>query len=207
MHKKITTKGVCSHCNNLVTKVSALKHIQQCFTESPSEQHSYIIKIQWPHKNPYYWIYVAIPLRATLKQFDRFLRDIWLECCGHLSLFRIHSVLFSSYYEPNPFADHMELPMTAKIGNVLAVGVKFTHDYDFGSTTTLLLEVVALKKSTQTIQVLMRNEEPNFICSCCDCKASYINYDYDEYLCADCYKEDEYFSPLRNSPRSGVCGY
>jgi len=35
-----------------------------------------------------------MPARATLTDLDGFLRDIWLECCGHLSAFDIGTVRY-----------------------------------------------------------------------------------------------------------------
>ncbi|GHV12564.1 hypothetical protein FACS189491_05810 [Spirochaetia bacterium] len=34
-----------------------------------------------------YWLLLDIALNATLEDFDDFLRQIWLECCGHMSGF------------------------------------------------------------------------------------------------------------------------
>jgi len=206
--QKIVTKGICSHCKKLVTRVSAHKHIKACFIESEKSVSSYLIKAVWPHKNPIYWLYVAVPLKSTLSKLDDFFREIWLECCGHLSLFNINNVLFSSYVEPNPYERTLELPMTIKIENALSVGQKFAHEYDFGTTTELLLEVVDLIKSENKIQLLMRNEEPPFLCSC-KAKASYIDSNEYTYWCEDCKSDDDdtYNLPLVNSPRTGFCGY
>jgi hypothetical protein len=38
---------------------------------------------------PMYWMHIEIPANATLQDLDDFLRQIWLECCGHLSSFEI----------------------------------------------------------------------------------------------------------------------
>ena len=46
--------------------------------------------------SPMYWLHIEIPATATLEDLDRFLRAIWLECCGHLSSFEIAGETFAS---------------------------------------------------------------------------------------------------------------
>jgi hypothetical protein len=36
-----------------------------------------------------YWLHLEAPITATLRALDGYLRDLWLECCGHLSIFEI----------------------------------------------------------------------------------------------------------------------
>ena len=43
-----------------------------------------------------YWLAVEMKDTASLKDLDQFLRDIWLECCGHLSDFEIEGVRYES---------------------------------------------------------------------------------------------------------------
>ena len=38
-----------------------------------------------------------MPADATLADLDRFLRDIWLECCGHMSQFTIGKARYISH--------------------------------------------------------------------------------------------------------------
>jgi len=141
------------------------------------------------------------------------LRDIWLECCGHLSQFKIGNIFYSSYSEPNPFSPIIELPQNINCENVFSVGLEFTHEYDFGSTTELLLEVVDVLKTkpSKEIQLLIRNQEPFIKCIHCNKKAEQICAIDECFLCKDCsdgYDEEESFLlPVVNSPRTGVCGY
>ncbi|HEV8051628.1 MAG TPA: hypothetical protein VGP47_03970 [Parachlamydiaceae bacterium] len=148
MDKKIVTKGICYRCKQQVTKTSAKSHINKCFNlgDELTDSNAFLVKVQWPHKSPIYWLYLAVPFKATLEQLDEFLRETWLECCGHLSQFTINGNRFSSDFEPNPYSSIEEFPMTISSEIVLALGLKFIHEYDFGSTTELLLEVVDLIK-------------------------------------------------------------
>jgi hypothetical protein len=78
--------------------------------------------------SPEYWLHLKISSDAKLKDLDQFLRDIWLECCGHMSLFR---------------QERHELKMGSKLMDVLRPGMELTHEYDFGDTTELLVKVIA----------------------------------------------------------------
>ena len=39
-----------------------------------------------------YWLHLAVREDTTFAHVDQFLRDIWLECCGHMSAFTIGNV-------------------------------------------------------------------------------------------------------------------
>src|SRR5207302_5259625 len=45
---------------------------------------------------PMYWMHLEMPVDATLADLDDFLRDTWLECCGHLSAIRIGNTSYMS---------------------------------------------------------------------------------------------------------------
>lgn len=203
------TKGKCAHCGELVTKNSAKKHIEKCFPDVSEKPNAFIVRVQWPHINPIYWLYLAIPFDSTLNDLDQFLRDIWLECCDHLSCFKIRDTIFASNIEPDPYSEIVQLSMDFKVASALAEGLKFTHEYDFGSPTLLLLEVMG-KTQAKQIELLIRNEDPGFVCSYCKKKAEYIRPDHEEYYCKTCaerHDREEELLPLVNSPRTGVCGY
>jgi len=68
-----------------------------------------------------YWLYAAVPVESTLKDLDRFLRRIWLECCGHMSEFR---------------SGRIPVPKSTCIG-LFDENEKLLHEYDFGDTTEL----------------------------------------------------------------------
>ena len=100
--------------------------------------------------------------------------------------------------------------MSISSKEVLAPGLKFIHEYDFGSTTELLLEVVGLIKTEtpKKISIMIRNQEPEFECAYCNEKATMICSSEDDFLCKSCAEDNQSFPlPLVNSPRTGVCGY
>jgi uncharacterized protein YchJ len=103
--------------------------------------------------------------------------------------------------------------MDFKLKQVISVGDKFRHDYDFGSTTILKLEVVdeyLTGESHSQIEILARNEEIQNFCANCNQKGKYFNYEEEKFFCEDCLEEDsDMVGELEytNSPRDGVCGY
>lgn len=212
MTEKIVTKGVCKRCKEVVSTRGAKGHIAKCVPQVIHPD-AYLIKVQWPHKNPIYWMYLSVPFKSELEDLDRFLREIWLECCGHLSQFRIGQKLYSSFFEPNPFFRFEEFSMSVQCKEVLLPGLKFMHEYDMGTTTELFLEVVGLIKAetANKIRVLVQNQEPEFKCESCGEKAAFVSSSEGYCICESCVEDEDeeegFLLPLVNSPRTGVCGY
>ena len=154
---------------------------------------------------PEYWLHLKVASNAKLKDLDQFLRDIWLECCGHMSAFN---------YE------RQELGMGQRLGDVLSPEMELLYEYDFGTTTELFIKVFAeykgLVKKQTPVEVLARNESPTILCDecgesmamkiCAECQ-----WDGAGWLCEACAEDhecsEEMFLPVTNSPRTGVCAY
>ena len=112
-----------------------------------------------------------------------------------------------------------ERDMDVALSEVLKVGDKFKYEYDFGSTTELRLRVAGeregyLRKKDETITILARNISPIIPCRVCGQPATKIEPGYDSAwaggLCNKCarkVKDIDWFLPVVNSPRAGVCGY
>jgi len=209
--EKIKTKGICSYCKAEIPKNSRsiMNHILKCEEKSLSN-----IKNLSPHMilliegkyNPAYWIVIKAKSDITMKKIDKFLRDIWVECCGHLSG-------FSDSYS--------KIGMTRKLYDVFKKGYKIDYIYDYGSSTEISLSLLEEIEDIEDkdIQILMRNKEIEYKCSYCDNKAiaicSFCVYEDEGFLCESCIEkhkcvEDEgedVLLPLVNSPRTGECGY
>jgi hypothetical protein len=91
-----------------------------------------------------------------------------------------------------------DVDMDAELGDVLSVGTKFSYMYDFGSTSTLSLRVIAEREGVlpavrreedegeadegneegqedeDEIVVLARNEPPSLVCHLCGQPATYV---------------------------------
>ncbi|MGD9101357.1 MAG: hypothetical protein PVF45_12830, partial [Anaerolineae bacterium] len=89
-------------------------------------------------------------------------------------------------------------------------------EYDFGTTTYLDLRVVAERQGAasagQPVQIMARNNPPDYRCKDCGEPATLICV-YCDYplLCDKCAETHECgedgFLPVVNSPRMGMCGY
>lgn len=208
---KIKTNGICAYCKTKIPKNSRsiLIHLSKCEGKTLSKTDNYInhmILLIEGKYNSEYWIVIKAKPEITLKKLDKFLRDIWVECCNHLSEFSFGS---------------SKIGMTRKIEQVFEKGYKIDYTYDFGSSTELSLSLLdeIKEKDENDIQILMRNEEIDFKCSYCDNKAvaicPFCIYEDAGLLCESCIEKhkcvenggEDVLLPLVNSPRLGVCGY
>jgi hypothetical protein len=157
--------------------------------------------------DPDYFLHLLISGGATLENLDKFLRDIWLECCGHMSAFSAERY-------------GRELEMRMKIKDVLSPGVELTYMYDFGDTTELSIKSIETcfghTEKNNVIQIVARNAQPVIPCDECGKKPAVeicqqCQWDGSGWLCEKCADQhdcdDEMFVPVVNSPRTGICGY
>jgi len=332
---KKTSTGICNFCQSELDKGKMTQHLKFCKqraasiagekeTRTKKKTRLFNILVEG-HYNPQYWMHIEIPVTEPLNTLDYFLRRIWLECCGHLSAFKIGDTNYNS--EPEDFffvENEMEvapeesgeedeedderkslpemleeifpdlrdtlppdwiseiarldedeelvtfareklksLPterqllkkegedpklgtrdawrknylqrnilkllldmfedrsMDVRLEKVLNVGTKFSHQYDFGSTTYLDLRVVSEREGIvhnkkSPIQVLARNVPPVILCQFCGEPATHVASGYYDaesngYCCKCARKQggEDYdmLLPVVNSPRVGVCGY
>lgn len=221
--KRTISNGKCSLCGGVFDKAAMSSHLKSCVRKhetaeaAPAQKGAkrkpvFRLSVEGRYL-PEYWMHLEVPADATLGTLDRFLRDTWLECCGHMSAFEIEGARYS--VEPMDLDDG---DMNVKLKDVLPPGRKFYHAYDFGSTTHLTLKVVAERESETTskkIKVLARNDPPVIPCSRCGAPAVEVCaeciYSGEGWLCEKCAGEhecgDEMCLPVVNSPRVGVCGY
>jgi transcription elongation factor Elf1 len=149
-----------------------------------------------------YWLFADIHKDKTLNSLDTFMRNIWLECCGHLSHFK------DGFYS--------NIGKTRKMGGFSA-GDKFIHEYDMGSTTECIITIMGetkRNKQKNAVRLLARNVPPAFDCAACGEPAESIcqqcMYDTDNpFYCAVCAggHEHDMMKKITNSPRCGECGY
>ena len=143
-------RGKCELCGNEVTRGTALQHLVECApahdVSSAAPQAVVALQATSPEL-PLYWIDFEAKAEAKLEAIDAFLRRVWLECCGHLSVFRIDVVdYFSRGYEfglTGGFGgEAIERSMNVKLRDAMPFsGRGFEYEYDFGSTTGLQLGV------------------------------------------------------------------
>ena len=151
------------------------KHLQTCkkrvdLCEKAKKTEKYFELLLYGAYNKDYWLIIQIKENATLDDLDRFIRDIWVECCGHLSAFEIDGVSYErepdddfGWGEPAKSTNHT-------LKQVLTTGMIFNYEYDFGSTTEIMVKVLdhySAQKQNEKVVILSRNNPPEFACSIC----------------------------------------
>ena len=220
------TKGTCAICGASFNKTAMKKHLESCLQKHnfrklsgypvPVETRLFTILVEG--RSFYeYWMYLEIPANSMLKKLDNFLRDTWVECCGHLSQFIIGDRRYVSELDEY-FKELNDKSMNYTLEKVLGVGDKFSYEYDFGSPTHLNLKVISAREvedSDSTVSLPARNEAPLVTCTSCGKTAAYIcgqcGCTGEGWVCDDCAPMHEcgedMLLPVVNSPRAGVCGY
>jgi hypothetical protein len=212
-----TTHGKCNLCDKTFGKAAMTRHLAKCKEEHCKPGRTRIFHLQVEGYRDY-WLHIEIPASATLARLDRFLRNTWLECCGHLSAFTIDGARYDVSPEPDPFKDTQDRSMKVALERVLEVGDKFDHEYDFGTTTELTLKVIAERTGAlkaNDVKILARNDPPELLCVVCGQAATqlcaYCVYEGNAFYCDEHVGEhqcsEDAFLPVVNSPRMGMCGY
>ncbi len=159
-----------------------------------------------------FWLHIEMKASSKLSDLDKFLRDIWLDCCGHLSQF----IIGRQSYVPSHSGDLREMDaksMEVQLGKVLGVKDKFEYEYDFGSTTQLGGQIISEREGALKgkVRILARNRIPDAECTQCGKPAVRFCTECEEFFCGPCLHdhgcEEEMSLPVVNSPRMGVCGY
>lgn len=217
------SEGKCSFCKGTFSKRAMTRHLKLCkqnnavpITSSEKrnkqEMKTFHLVVEGRHSSAY-WMHLEADGEATLHDLDRFLRDIWLECCGHMSAFTIGEETYISGEAEGPKSMYLAL------GDVLSPGLKFHYKYDFGTTTKLALRVVKEQTGVpgnESIYIMARNDALAIVCDSCEETATQICAQciYSEggaWFCDKCARahecNEEMFLPVVNSPRVGMCGY
>ena len=222
------SKGRCTFCHRELSKASMTRHLASCeqrgALQAEAGSHQKVHKTKAFHlvvegyRLPMYWMHLQVAAGTTLATVDRCLRDTWLECCGHLSVFRIGGFNYYVDAEMDAYWDMRRKNMQVKLEEVLNPGQTCSYEYDFGSTTELLVKVLSqyeVDMKGKAIEVLARNSLPIIPCDGCGEPATifctHCIYEDKGCLCDACAKQhacsEERLLPLVNSPRAGVCGY
>jgi hypothetical protein len=205
--------GTCALCHKEFSKVAMTRHLATCLQRLPRRGRAFHVLVEGRHA-PVFWLHVLVA-DVLLAHLDRFLRAIWLECCGHMSAFEIGGSFYCSGADGAAW-DTGDENMEIQVRQVLRPGLKFGYQYDFGSTTALALRVVGqcASDTKEPVRLIARNNPPLFTCACgkpaihicpeCACSG-------EAWLCVTCASDHEcgedMLLPVVNSPRVGVCGY
>lgn len=202
----------CSMTNHLMSCLKKQEASAESSKRKPKKTKVFHIVVEGYYR-PDYWMHLDVPVNATLQNLDGFLRGIWLECCGHMSAFTIEG----QDYSASPFGGFDDESMDVELGDVLSSKMKFSHEYDFGTTTVLALRVVSERKGEikdEPITILARNEPPPITCDCGKLATQVCTeclWEGEGWLCDECAAEhecgEEMLLPVVNSPRVGMCAY
>lgn len=212
MEDQVKSEGRCVYCNKQYSKRGISRHLETHLKTLAKEAKSkkekviptYHVRVEaWN-----FFLQLLVNGNKPLIDLDTFLRQIWLECCGHMSQFSI--------------GRYQEITMGNLNKQFMRKGFKFNYIYDWGSSTELELKVINehLLPMEASIQLLSRNEFLKMPCDACQKRpAEYFCHAHDwgepSHFCEECSEnhettceEAEYsMVNLVNSPRSGVCGY
>ena len=219
-------KGVCGFCGRESTKGGLTRHLASCAARKDAVQTADAgsrgaatlihLRVQDDHRAEF-WLDLEINGSAALRDLDSYLRAIWLECCGHMSMF-----------SEGGWGEGDELPMDARIDRMLKPGAELVHIYDFGESSETLIKSVSAREgkpaSDRPIILMSRNKPPGYVCSECDRSAVracpgcslfgnlaggvFCESHAETHTCEWMEFGDEEAPPLlQNSPRVGMCGY
>ena len=202
-------EGQCRFCRQDFTKRDIVEHLDNC---EKRKRDGKIKNLRLRVADPYsknFWLIVEVDEKARFKDLDKLIKDVWVECCGHLSLFGDYD---------------NEIGKGRIITDALKPGDSLGYIYDFGSSTELIIEALGYSNSKldgkRGIELVARNYLPPSNCVKCGKQATLICAGCGEeepaFVCDECAekyhneeneREEHYVLPLANSPRSGVCGY
>lgn len=208
---KPKSPGTCALCGCEFAKAAMSRHLAACARRERGSEERLAIVVEGVGA-PGYWLHLEVAPRALLADVDHFLRETWLECCGHMSSFEMGDRRFESALDD--FAPDDGESMDVAVSEVLRPGLAIRYVYDWGSSTELTVRVLsprASKAGGDPVRLVARNLAPHMrckrghgdavrVCSCCG-----------DAVCDACAPRhrcgSEMLLPIVNSPRVGVCAY
>ena len=178
--KIITKRGVAKHLDKCSKRQEALVTAEASSRPVETLWH---LRVQDAYDKDF-WLDLEMVGSASLDKLDKYLRAIWLECCGHLSKFTIGGW------------GGMDMGKARKANAIFEPGLVLRHLYDFGTTSETDIKVVGFREGKATtkhpIALLARNLMPEAVCQECGQPA--------KWLCIEClYEEDKTRLSLRRA--------
>lgn len=151
--------GTCHICQQTVASHQIRQHLIRCIpaqtglqpAQNPRRIAQKTACISVRAKERPHWLELGVRCDVTLRELDKFLRAIWLECCGHLSHFTVggdvYSVLVPVPGEKRRFQPEDEYQkdwkhMRRTVSAAIPPLTRLEYEFDYGDTTELVLEHV-----------------------------------------------------------------
>lgn len=118
---------------------------------------------------PNFWMVAVIREDVTLRQVDEFLRNVWLECCNHLSQFDFGGMMVGCDEFDEEMRHHFDDIDTSHVATfdselmkIALPGTTFKHEYDMGSESITEITVNGLLElpESRPITVVAQNHPP-----------------------------------------------
>jgi hypothetical protein len=197
MTEKKIFMGNCFVCGVELEKAKMKNHVIKEHTQTEEGERTLLIRAEGEDKK--YWLLLDIAANALLEDLDWFLRQIWVECCDHMSVF------FGKGFG----GGRTEFDMWERIGD-FKPGDTLRYIYDMGSSTELTISIIGetrRPKQKDEVRLLARNVAPKYTCDCGKPATSLcVECMYGEgnpFFCDDCAKthdHEDMLLPAVNSP-------
>ena len=206
--EQLKSNGKCVFCQKVFSQAGITQHLnthlrKQVKVGAPGISFHLQIETNPRYGKSPYFLNLWVDGMAKLQELDQFLKDIWLECCGHMSSFtdpnnkrRGSMWLYDEAegllaqgkikeYEALMEDARGEIPKSRLAKDALDEDLILDYVYDFGSSTELQIKVVEVFpiRATEKIVLLSRNEPLAIMCEECGEKPALL-------LCTYCLQEE-----------------
>lgn len=99
-----------------------------------------------------------------------FLKYIWTRFLEITKMCNNKNAEVSKTIKPTVTSVELDDPTNHTLKQVLTTGMIFNYEYDFGSTTEIMVKVLdhySAQKQNEKVVILSRNNPPEFACSIC----------------------------------------
>lgn len=191
------TQGRC-YLRGLKTDLESMaKHLQTEHLTDEAVQETCLVEVAAEDRA--YWLFLDMPLTATLESLDAFLREIWFECADHTGVFMLEQ-------DEN---ERLELHMPI---SVLQTGQTIRHRYTGMYPTNAKITILGRMNrpaQPEPLRLMARNVMYMIKCSLCDSFAdAYDDFNgIPDFLCADCCDVYQLTADgvIKNTPAMGKC--
>ena len=94
--------GTCLYCNETLGQKELKTHLNKHIAvldedKNTNDKLSFLVKVTGEYKDDPHFLYLLVDGDTEFDLLDSFLREIWLECCGHMSSFSLNKKDISQF--------------------------------------------------------------------------------------------------------------